>query len=437
MTDFRESAMRSTDFGEIQSLFQENFLNACRDQSLPSFRATCVDLLQARPAPLCLPYAFAYEARSLLHDWQLWEPCAQAIPYRPKPDLLAALDACLARPEAVDCRDNYYWPIIAGLRAYIVGDLDASFRHLAQAARMADFYRVVKDDLGGGAAFARSYPTPAALDQARTAKLFDRDVTFAAEFATPPRLVLSVSFDVVYARAFAQGWIDSVVPLAAHGVALHCHVMFRGAADLDLLQTLRDAAGIAGVDLALSIDTDIRHAQAYFASARFLKAETLLHRFRAPMVLADADSYIPDPAAFVATHLPRLLTETRVMGLLADGPWNGYLPWRRFSATWLFVPHRADAADFLGRTGDAITYFWDPRGCNWWIDQMALEVSRRCMVERSPEPLVFGDIFAELPGLLESSESFKQGRISALPEMRRLIEQGLPYWQALEECGRG
>lgn len=424
------------DLDQTKNVFLEHFGDAVSTGALDDFRAACATLLLAPPTPYCVPYAFAYEARSLLHDPRLWVPPENGRAYRPTSGLLAALDRCLERPEAIDCRDNYYWPIIAGLRHFIVGDVEPGFRALADAARLPDFYRVVKDDLGGGAAFARSYPKLADLDRAREASLFDRDLVFTADLKSRPRLVVSVSFDRVYARAFANGWIDSVAALTSQGVALHFHLMFRGKVDLDLLEQISDLALQKAVDLAISVETDVQQSNAYFASARFIKAASLQRHLDAPLLLADADSFIPDPESFASAYLPRLLSEARVMGLIVDGPWNGYLPWRRFSATWLFVPNRGDATCFLQRTADAIGYFWDPRGCNWWIDQMALEIGRRCVTTTMEQPPQFGDIFAEMPTILESSEEFKMSRITSLPEIRQMMESGMPYWQALEAFGR-
>jgi hypothetical protein len=93
-------------------------------------------------------------------------------------------------------------------------------------------------------------------------------------------------------------------------------------------------------------------------------------------------------------------------------------------------------AAFLSRTADAVGYFWDPRGCNWWIDQMALEIGRRSVTGSMSEPPQFGDVFAELPGLIESGESYKMSRIAAIPEIRSMLDAGQSYWQAVDAFGR-
>lgn len=436
MRHFRDLVEAALSLEDAKTVFLDAFTEASASGTLADFREACASCVLDPPTRVCLPYAFAYEARGLLHDWTLWHPPEPGERTRPRPELLAGLDACLARPEAINNRDNYYWPIIAGLRHYIAGDAVTGFNHLADAARHGDFYRVVKDDLGCGAAFAKSYPTEADLDRARASARFSRDVAWVAEFSAPRQLVISTAFDRVYGQAFAEPWIRSMAPLAAAGVGLHFHVMFRNAADAGLLEVFLETARTQGVDLAISVETEIAHANAYFASARFLKAAHLLQRFGAPMLFADADSFIPSPEAFRDRHMPGLIAESRVMGLIVDGPWNGYLPWRRFSATWMFTPNRPDAAAFLLRVADAIEYFWDERGCNWWIDQMALEIGRCSVAGAMAEPPRFGDIFAEFQGMLDSGEEYKMARIAALPQIRSRMESGMPYWQALDQAGR-
>ena len=436
MSTFRDRVEAALSLEDAKTVFLDAFTEASAAGTLPAFRSACASCVLDPPTRFCLPYAFAYEARALMHDWTLWHPPQPGERTVPRPELLAGLDACLARPEAINHRDNYYWSIIAGLRHTIAGDAVTGFQHLADAARHGDFYRVVKDDLGCGAAFARSYPTEAELDRAGASARFARDADWVTEFSAPQQLVISTAFDRIYGQAFAEPWIRSVVPLAAAGVGLHFHVMFRNAADSALLQGFAEAARAHGVDLAISVETQVAHANAYFASARFLKAAHLLRHFDAPMLFADADSFMPSPEAFRDRHLPGLIAESRVMGLIVDGPWNGYLPWRRFSATWMFSPNRPDAAAFLTRVADAIEYFWDERGCNWWIDQMALEIGRCSVTAAMAAPPSFGDVFAEFPGMLDSGEQYKLARIAALPQIRSRMEGGMPYWQALDQAGR-
>jgi hypothetical protein len=431
MTRLLHDAAAATSFAEINTLFLETFQSATAGGDLAAFRADCAALVADPPNAVCLPHAFAYEARSYLHDYNLWEPPTADTPFRPRPALLDALDRCLDRPQAVNCRDNYYWLIIAGLRAFVSDDVQTAFRQFALAAAYPDFYRVVRCDLGGGAAFARTYPTPAELAALRAAPKLTRTATFVCEFAQTPRLVISTGFDRLYGLAFARDWIQSVARLAPQGVGLHLHAMFRGAADLPLIESWQAEAAASGLALAVSVESEVTQSNAYYASARFLKGGAALRRFGCPLLTVDADAFIPDIDRFRDVHLPLMLAETRILGLLSDGPWNGYLPWRRFSAGWILFPHSEAGQAFLDTTADCIDYFWDSRGHNWWIDQVGLEVGRRVVSQACHPAPVFGQIYSELPNLFDTGEDHKIRSISRLPEIARRIEAGMSYWEAI------
>lgn len=437
MRQFKEAVAAAADLETTKSVFVSAFEAAVADGNLVSFRAACTELRASPPTATTLPYAFAYEARSYLHDPEMWVWPDGGIAYEPKPELMAALAACLARPEPINCRDNYYWLIVSGLTEFVAGNIDAGFRQLALASTYSDFYRVVRCDLGGGAAFAKTYPTPAQLQMWRTAPKFPAEAEFIADFVAPPSMVISISFDIIYCRAFAASWLAKVAAAGVPEIGLHFHVMFRGARDTAVLSGLLDEARRLGVKLAISVDDHVTACRAYFASARFLKGAGFLRRFACPLILVDADATLPDPQAFRTAHLPKIMAETRILGLLTDGPWNGYLPWRRFSATWILCPHTPDALAFLERTADCIGYFWDARGNNWWIDQMGLEIARRSLIAERTNPPVFDQIYSALPDLFETSEAYKIERIGQLPEMAQRLDAGVSYWQALFEISNG
>jgi hypothetical protein len=432
MIYIREKLVEASDFDATRKIVEAAFFEAAAAGQLEAFRTEMRGLLLEPPTSFCVPYAFAYEARGFLHDPSMWIEPTNGGAYAPKPELLAVLEACLGRTETINCRDNYYWLIISGLAEFVRGRVPAAFRQFALAATYPDFYRVVTCDMGG-AAFAKTYPNDAELTAQRVAPKFDRNAHFVREFATKLRVVISISFDWIYARAFALGWIKSVAALAAHGVGLHFHIVFRSAPDEAMLSCFVAEAKRLLINLAISIETRVQHERAYFACVRFLKGVSFMHHFDAPLILVDADAFIPDPPLFRNTHLPRIVSETRILGLLADGPWMGYLPWRRFSATWMLCPNRPDVAEFLRKTADAIEYFWDERGRNWWIDQMSLEVGRRSVIAQMANPPVFGQIFHELPGLFKSTEDYKISEISKLPEIQQRIEAGKTYWEAYWE----
>lgn len=334
--------------------FQAQFHAAAAERRLDELALACRDLLTSGAAKeFALPYAFAIAARSRLHDPAFWTNPGDGTP---KPELLDWLDELIELPAALNSRHNYYHEIVTGIRHYVAGDDAKAFRYFALAARPSDFYRVVKDDFGGGAAFARTFPSPAELAAARGSR-FERELTLLHAPRQALRSVVSVSFDRIYAEAFAQGWIERLAECGAEGVGLHLHLMFRNEADEALIAGLVASAASRELPLALSMETGVRHARAYFASARFLRGASILETFRCPVLFSDADAYITQPQAFTERHLPAILAERRILGHLSDGPYHGYLPWRRFSATWMTAPCDAAATHFLSLVGDAVEYF--------------------------------------------------------------------------------
>ena len=426
----RELIRTAPGFEQTSNIFLSAFQTACAANQLPEFRATCAALFADPASPFCRPYAFAYEARGFMHDYDFWLPPTATEAFRPKPELMNELERCLARPEAINCRDNYYWLIVSGLMEFIRGDMNLAFRQLSLAATYPDLYRIARCDMGGGAVFAKTYPTAADLAAAHATPQFDRQAQFVKRFATPPRFAISMAFDQIYGQAFGGRWIDNVETLASAGVGLHFHAMFRSAVDEALIVDLVSAAAARQVPLAISIEAGVTRSNAYYASARFLKGASVLQQIGCPMVLVDADAFIPDPKVFAEVHLPQMLAETRIMGLLSEGPWNGYLPWRRFSAGWVLCPQSEHARTFLDTTADAIDYFWDSRERNWWIDQMGLEIAKRVSESQHDGPR-FGSIYTELPNLFDTSEAYKIEQISRLPAMRARMDGGLNYWEAL------
>ncbi|WP_143021257.1 hypothetical protein [Belnapia rosea] len=399
-------------------------------QRLDGLALACRDLLTFGALhEFALPYAFAIAARARLHDPAFWTNTGDGTP---KPELLEWLERLVELPAALNSRHNYYHEIVTGIRHYVAGDDAKAFHYFALAARPPDFYRVVKDDFGGGAAFARTFPSLAELAAARGSR-FGRELHLRHAPRQPLRAVVSVSFDRIYAEAFAQGWIERLAKCGAEGVGLHLHLMFRNEPDEALLASLVATAASRGVPLALSLETGVCHARAYFASARFLRGAAILDAFRCPVLFSDADAYITQPQVFTEHHLPAILAERRVLGHLSDGPYHGYLPWRRFSATWMTAPWDDAARRFLGLVGDAVEYFWDQRDRNWWIDQMALQVARTIALRNGMPAGTFGSINQALPHLMTTGEDYKIRKVSGVPRLKILLDRGLSYWEALRQ----
>lgn len=423
-------------FDQASQYFQTRFHEAAANRNLPEFAEACRATLESAAAdPFYRPYAFAYSARAMLHDLAFWEPATidGEETFRPREALLARLDELLQFTSALNDRNNYYYEIVKGIRHDIAGEAEEAFRWFALAARPHDFYRVVKDDFGGGAAFARTLPSANDLAAARGTR-FARDLRFHCRPEVSPSAVVSISCDRIYAEAFASGWIAGLAAASTGQAALHLHLMFRGAADGVLLARLQQEASHSGLLLAISVEEHTRAFRAYYASGRFLKGQAILAAFGCPVLFADADSYITDAVAFRERHLPCILAETRAIRFRADGPYNGYLPWRRFSATWLTMPATDWAADFLALVGDAVEYFWDDRDHNWWIDQMALEIAYRQTLQWGQPAGRFLRLDRMLPHMLSTGEDHKIRMVSAIPQMQALMAQGLNYWEALRRA---
>jgi len=423
----------SASYDEAHRAFRDTFFDSVNNGRLASFREHCVDLVFGSKDYRFLPYAFSNAARSYLHDVNSWTWSDSEATYIPKSSLISSLDTLLSSKNAINCRDNYYLPIVAGLREYVLENRPAAFRHFAAAAQFEDFYRVVKCDLGGGASFAKTYPDENDLAAARGTLLASRLPKFALEFSSKPDLIIFVSFDRIYMRAFGSVWIDTVAALGLQNVGLHFHVMEKGDVDMELVNQLAKRAKDCDIQLSISYEGFVNKERSYYASARFLVGGVLLEHFGRPMLICDADAIIDKSDVFRDVHLPKMLAENRVLGFISHAPWNGYLPWRKFSATWMFCPNTKEAAEFLNAAGDAIEYFWDVRQRNWWIDQVGLECARYTVTQRPGYTGKFSQIHEVLPNLLATGEAYKMRCISALPEMDERLKKGYAYWEALRE----
>lgn len=429
---------RLTNTSDLASGFLKAFHQAHGQKALGAFGDECEAVLNADPASACIPWAFAGAARARLHDvdqWTLTSGSGAAIAeYSPNPSLIDYMTTLAAMPAVIDCRDNYYYDVVLGIRYFIERRYVEAFRHFSLASRFKDYYRVVKDDFGGGASFARSFPTIETLKKMRGSR-FDRHLHLKSPVERQHNLVISIGFDKIYAEAFGKKWIESVRDMRDANIALHFHIIYDGDEDPDQIDEISAMGRESGIDLYISAESGARHGRAYFASRRFMLADEIQSHFRCGVLFADADSYIADTETFRSDRLPVMRDEKRILGFITDGPFNGYMPWRLFSATWMYCPF-ADHSRFLRSVGDAIEYFWDPRGHNWWIDQMALCVAYIIENDMGASGK-FAQIHRVLPDLLQTSEGYKIEMVSQVRAVRRLMESGRDYWAALNELNDG
>lgn len=424
-------------FEQAKLAFRSAFYEAAQRRDLPAFADLCQETLATTASSLVRPYAFAYAARSLLHQRASYATGHDGRA-RPLAEVAERLDALLRTPAAINERDNYFHEVVAGLRDYVVTGLEPACLSFARAARFQDYFRVVRDDFGGGAAFGKTFPLPEDLQAERPA-VAPVDMQEDVAPRLPWRLALSSHADSLYAEAFFPAWIEQLGALGVHDLLLHLHIIFRQQREPELLASLADKAAAQGVNLMITSEQQGARDKAYFACSRFLRARGLMDRFRCNTVFVDADAFIVDPDAFRDTHLPKLMAEQRVTGMIAPVFAEGYLPWRRFSAGWLVVPYNEAGLAFAGLVGQCIGYFWDARfGRNWWIDQFGLESARHIMSRRPEHAASFSSWPASYPSSIAAvGERNKMTRVAETGTMRRMMSTGLTYHQAMIRLNRG
>lgn len=424
-------------FEEVKTAFRAALYDAAARKDLPGLADFCERTFATTTNGFVRPYAFAYAARALLHHRASYD----VTPERALVLGSAArdrIDRLLRAPAAVDDRNNYYYDIVAGIRSYVLGDMHSACRSFAKAARFGDFFRVVRDDFGGGASFGRSFPSPGDLAVPRD----DLVASNWHEADLPPgerRLVLSSHADSLYAEAFFPAWIEQLGALRQDGLLLHLHVIFRHERQDALLDRFRSLAAAGGVPLHLSSEAGQPRDKAYFAASRFLRARHFLERFGCNTVFVDADAYIVDIPRFAGTHVNNLVGETAITGMIAPVFAEGYLPWRRFSAGWILMPYNAKGLEFARLLHGGHNHFWDSRfGRNWWIDQFCLEAARTIMLRADPSHAPFRSWPAAYPNAIAAvGDQNKKRRVAQTAPVRDLIQRGLSYSQAMVHINRG
>jgi len=415
------------------------FFSTQRRHRAPFLAPRLRDVLRSCENQFSTPLIFAYAARAALDGPHLYieRERGKSVPTAQLTDFL---DDLLEEPAASENKTNYYYPIISGIREYIhvnenISRAKKAYAHFHSASLFPDFFNFVKDDLGGGASFARPFPNSEILAKSR-GRIACRELQFHQDdVSSDADLVLSIFADQVYAEAFFPRWVQQLGEMPGINVGLHLHIMFRTDMNLESLKTFEGIAARLAVNLSLTYEISPARDRAYFASRRFMLAGALLGHFKKPMCLIDADTGIVNTQDFSKRFLPLAREEKKIVGLMTDLPWDGYMPWRHFSATWLFLPNEDYALSFMNTCGDTIEYFFDQRkNRNWWIDQFSLQTSYlleriksqgACESSFSSWHNVFGDVFHSI------GEEKKISAVSATREVKELLSDGLSYWQAV------
>jgi len=421
----------SQGYDEASALLGKAFAVAITTNQLWGLRESCLEIVNRSKIPHSITLASAYASRALLHNPGNWDYNSEKIEYSPRDQLLDLISFDLSLSNSINCRDNYYYEITSGIFFYIQNKPHEAFRFFSSAARHHDFYRVVKDDYGGGAAFAKCYPS--AINLLGEQQTLEGPLETFSETISKSSLVFSVHMDSLYSLAFAAGWIVQLAPIAHLGVSLHIHVIYPSNIDQVFLDSLTAKAADLNVCICITAESNCTLHRAYYASSRFIRGEEIMRRFNAPVIFCDADAYLRDPLQFASESLCRLLQESRILGCISRGPYNGYLPWRCFSATWLFCNNSTNSINFLRLASRAINYFWDERPRNWWIDQMGLEVAYKICNQSLTSRYVFADFNAAFSDLFATSEEYKMTKISSIPQIASRLDDGLGYWQAVRE----
>lgn len=399
---------------------------AIQTGSLPDLHRECILKLNDLHNPEEVPYAFAYAARAILHDRDNW--CVAADRIKPKEDAIYRINELLQNSNAINSRENYYYSVVEGVRDFVINNIPESYVHFSKVSRFGDYYRVVKDDFGGGASFCKSFPTIGDLEADSIELPAPQFWKISGESLGS---CFSVSFDVLYANAFFRSWIRRVEEIGARHDGLHFHVIFRHKVDEALLDSMAKAGKNLGGRLIISFEiTSGEFDRAYFASARFLHGRTFLDKFGCPIWFVDADAELVESQTPLN---PRAHASDRVHGLLSFGPNYGYVPWRAFGATWLYAPASGAAAGFLDLVSQCIKYLWDERaGRNWWIDQFGLKTAE--LFSRQHQPMLTPQsLGGQLRAPFKTSEAYKIASISKIPEIAERISQGIPYARAVRE----
>lgn len=410
----------------IKDVYVQNLRDANRAGTLAEFHRMCIARLDDPSARDEVPYAFAYAARTLLHDRRNWLSTSGGLQINA--NTIEALDKLLQNSRAINCRDNYYYPVVKGAKEFVSGNFKSSYIHFANASRFDDYYRVVKDDFGGGASFCKAFPTQTDLGEETKS---ETPIEFWKFKNSAFDLCYSISFDVLYAKAFHLPWIKKVHEITRPETALHFHIIFRQNLKVEILDEIARAGSVLGDRLIISFEvTSDEFDRAYFASARFLHGSRILAKLGCPVWFVDADAELTHGNS---DSNARRRSGNRVRGLLSFGPNYGYVPWRAFGATWLYAPPSAFAAGFLDLTRQSIRYLWDGRpGRNWWIDQFGLKTAELYAGLYAPE-LSPESLDGNHPAPFRTSEAYKIASISNVPEIADRLHSGVPYGRAIRE----
>jgi hypothetical protein len=364
-----------------------------------------------------IPENFKLACRCILANPNYWSVIDGT--HKPNIELFDEVNAILELPNVINCRDNYYYDIVIGILFYLKRDYKNSFLSFSRIAKFNDFYRISKDDFGGGASFCRAWPSSEWFYKIKNLPvkyLIYKESSIDQDF--PAYLI---SFDYVYFKAFSLSWVDRLVKSSSY-INLVFFVSIREGdpiVEFDLLINHASANGI-NVSIYYEILSEIKD-RAWYTSSRFLFAPTLLSQYSKGLFIVDADMIVNDFNFYL--NLPSDV----VSASINVGPYNGgYLPWRSINAGSIFLPQTKNSFEYLDVVGKFITYFWDYRvNRNWWIDQFSLESAR---IYLKLDMFRADDIFWNS---MTTSEHYKISMVSQVEEVKNLLDSGKGFIESL------
>lgn len=216
-------------------------------------------------------------------------------------------------------------------------------------------------------AFTYRPPTQDTFNAINKQRMREDGINFITKAAASNLPVIVCAVDSLYFKVYATNLISSLDVFGSYGVHFHlvnpddeCFSV------LDAIFRKYDRQSIS-----ISIEKSDNTAKAYYASARFLRANEILQFLRSDICILDVDISF--------SVAPECLFEgfrDLQCALLKRNGYPAYLPWRSVGAGAAFFKWSKGGRQSARLVAQCINYLLseycgDPERC-WWIDQNAL-----------------------------------------------------------------
>ena len=173
-----------------------------------------------------------------------------------------------------------------------------------------------------------------------------------------------VTCDKRYYLAFRENIINSIVKNANCYTNVHFHLVD---SNFDVKSSYLREKQRDDIGVAVSVERTEIKDKAYYASARFIRANEIIKLIDDNILIMDADAYIHKPIQELfnyAINYDLGLFDTR-------GPW-GMVPWRKYWAGCMFIAKSKAGLQYATVLRNSHFYLWSYDNPNWWIDQNAI-----------------------------------------------------------------